>query len=664
MASLATMLCYGGQPVVEVDRGSGLIPLDGSVTMLRDPGGALGLDEVRAPSLDARFRPDFSGNDRLGFTRDTLWLRVRVNSTDAERTSWFLQLPNSRLEWLDWYVVRRDGTVLHRASGSRQARDPDRVKSRYPTLTFTLEADEAVDVYIRIATQSRIRLALTLFTPEAYAARDRTEDRIYLACFGASIALCAAGLIFGIAVDFRGSFYYSANALCTSLYFFAWAGYWEMLQLPAWEFATREGSLFLFQLNLLTLVLYIDSFFELRTRIPALAKAATVIMVLASAVLLVVPFLPFWPTIVALEFEFASIAVFVVVAAIVSALRGMRVAWFYLGGSILFWSVALILAISWWRPTPGLPDPMPYLYLAMDAMLLIFLFCMADRARSQRKEKDLAQKNLIEFQSQSTERLERQVHERTLSLAEAKEAAERANRYKEMFLANISHEIRTPLSALISLSQAMCLQAGRQELPADFIRMLEQIRSGGRHLNLMLTNLLDASSASAGARSLRLEKLDLAEWSGLVRDVLDPIAVSKGLDLLWNDGALADRHLRTDPMRLSQILINLVHNAIKFGKTGTIEVTFDLSNDRFTFEVSDEGPGLPAPAEDLYQAFEQSLAVESDPTHGVGLGLYLVHANVELLGGRIEARSRDGGGTVFRVDLPTKISEKTSPAHT
>lgn len=506
------------------------------------------------------------------------------------------------------------------------------------------------------------RVGVQLFTPDAYAARDRTEDRIYLACFGASIALCAAGLIFGIAVDLRGSFYYSANALGIALYYFAWAGYWEMLQLPGWEFATREGSLFIFQLNLLTLVLYIDSFFELRTRVPILAKTATAFMVLASAILLFVPFLPFWPTIVVLEFEFAGIAVFVIITAIVSALKGIRAAWFYLGGSVLFWSLASILANSWWRPTPGLPDPMPYLFLAMNAMLLIFLFCMADRARTQRNDKELAQKNLFEFQSQSTERLERQVHERTLSLAEAKEAAERANRYKEMFLANISHEIRTPLSALISLSQAMCLQAGRQELPAEFVRMLEQIRSGGRHLNLMLTNLLDASSASAGARSLRLEKLDLAEWSGLVRDVLDPIAVSKHLDLHWDDTALADRHLRTDPMRLSQILINLVHNAIKFGKTGRVEVAFEISEDLFAFEVRDEGPGLPAPAEDLYEAFEQSLAVESDPTHGVGLGLYLVHANVELLGGHISAQSPDEGGTVFRIELPVKISDRRAPA--
>lgn len=619
--------------------------------ILRDPARQWEINDIRSGPVSAAFSKTDTGNDAFGFSRDAIWLRAKLQSRDSMPTDWLVELANSRIEWAEWFVLKDGEVVTSVTSGIHRETMPNLIRSRFPTLPLTVEPGESVELLLHLRSESRIRLPLNLYNASAYAERDRRAELVYFCGFGAIVALFSAGLIFGLAVDFKGALYYSASIVVCGLYFFGLSGYWAMLELPGWQFGPRQGSLFLVHLLMLNLLLYLDSFFDLRTTIPALARLIRRIVLAGAVVLVAIPFLPFWPTIVFMEIEVVCFGLFAIYAAILCARHGMRIAYFYLAAWTGFWAVVFLLGYFWARRIPDLIDPVPYVFLMVNLSLITFLFSMGDRARRQRIEKEIAQKEFNELQSESNERLERQVEERTLSLNQAKEQAERANHYKEMFLANISHEIRTPLSALISLSQAMHSQSELCRLPPDFTRMLEQINSGGKHLNLMLTNLLDASSANVGRKSLRLEPFKLDQWSGLCRDILEPIAIAKELNLEWRDEALAGRILVSDQMRLSQILINLVHNAVKFTDKGTVEVSFQIAATTFSFAVRDEGPGLPAPVETLYDAFEQSLPVESDPTHGVGLGLFVVQSNVRLLDGDIISTPGPDGGTVFRVEL-------------
>lgn len=653
------ILLLGAQDVVDVDHHTPFIPLQEHLEVLRDPDRSVQIGALDRPGIAARFTKFDPENDFLGFTRDDLWLRFSLRSTAVDRTEWFVELAHTRFEWIDWYVLKNGEITTHVAAGSGRPPAPELAKSRFSTLPLAIEGGETLELVLRLRTQSSIQLPLNLYSSSAYAARDRVAENIYFCCFGAMAALFAAGIIFGLAVDFKGALYYSASILATGLYYFSLSGYWEMLEFPCWQFGTRQGALCLLHLAMLTLLLYLDRFFTLRVIIPGLSKRLRRTVLVGGVLLLALPFLPYWPTILFIELELAFFCVFTMFIAISCARRGMRIAVFYLLSWTSSWVAVALVAFYGSRVVPDhLFDPVPYVFLTTSLSLLLFLLGMADRARRQRLEKEIAQKNFIDLQSDLTERLEQQVMERTMRLHEAKEEAERANHYKEMFLANISHEIRTPLSALISLAQVMHSQSEECNLPPDFRRMLEQIRSGGKHLNLMLTNLLDASAANAGKKSVRLERFRLDQWSQLVRDILEPIAKAKRLHLEWCDDSLAGRLLVSDQMRLSQILINLVHNAVKFTPSGTVEVIFAIEGNSFSFEVHDEGPGLPAPVEVLCNAFEQSLPVEADPTHGVGLGLYVVKSNTRLLKGAIFTAERAKRGTVFRVDFQNAFGDR------
>lgn len=200
---------------------------------------------------------------------------------------------------------------------------------------------------------------------------------------------------------------------------------------------------------------------------------------------------------------------------------------------------------------------------------------------------------------------------------EARAAAERAVRAKSLFLASMSHEIRTPLSALVSLAQAMCLESDRYRLPPEFVAFLDQVRSGGNYLNLILTNLLDVSASEFGHTPVRMDDFYLLDWVNDLKNILDPISRSHRIALAWQLPEDGETRLRTDQTRLTQILLNLAHNAIKFsgGEERTVIISLSIVSGGLDLSVSDEGPGSAAgTAHGTFRGVCPKL-------HGVGTGI-------------------------------------------
>ena len=228
-----------------------------------------------------------------------------------------------------------------------------------------------------------------------------------------------------------------------------------------------------------------------------------------------------------------------------------------------------------------------------------------------------------------------------------------ASRHKSEFLANMSHELRTPLNAV--LGYAELIQDGIYgDVPAKMGDVLERIQQNGRHLLGLINDVLDLSKIEAGQLTLSPVDYSMRE---LVLDVVsatEALAAEKKLALEVDAPADLPRG-RGDERRLTQVLLNLVSNAIKFTEAGSVSIRAKVEDGSFLVAVTDTGVGI-AP-EDRERIFEEFQQVDSSSTRkkgGTGLGLAIARRIVELHGGRIWVESTPGHGSTFAFTLPLR----------
>jgi signal transduction histidine kinase len=251
-------------------------------------------------------------------------------------------------------------------------------------------------------------------------------------------------------------------------------------------------------------------------------------------------------------------------------------------------------------------------------------------------------------------RLFDEVQDKSRQLAEA-------SQHKSQFLANMSHELRTPLNAIVGYTD-LILDNIYGDIPDKMRGVLQRLESNGRHLLGLINDVLDLSKIEAGQLTLSLADYSIKDVVHGVYGAVEPLAAEKRIALKVEMPADLPQG-RGDERRLTQVLLNLVANAIKFTDSGEVAIKASSANGLFNVSVCDTGPGISTA--DQVKLFEEFQQVDNSITKkkgGTGLGLAISRRIIELHGGRIWVESSPGQGSTFSFTLPVSVEQQARPA--
>ncbi|MGJ8657736.1 MAG: sensor histidine kinase [Akkermansiaceae bacterium] len=586
-----------------------------------------------------------------GHDPSTFWLRTILRSNSSENNQFVISLESTRWEELDWFIIRDNGTIEQHTAGNAHLGKPGMLPGTFPNIRLTLHAGEQVQLYLRAQTNARGNLMLSVENINEYFANDSNTHLVVI--FSILVTLCILSLIFAAYSNQKGAIAYSISTIAATITYAGLSGLAKSFQWPFSHFLTMEGTHFFSAIAFLAGLSFNLSFFNINSSSGWHHQALRILIILNIILLPLTLLLPFPLALRFINIFFILYSTLCFLIAIRAWKKKVRFAKFYLFSWIPLW---LTLTLdSLFReifisdiPSLGLIAP-----LGIVLSKLLLFFALIDKVRSLALEHERNQEQLLKLERHQNEELEKKVQKRTKSLDKSRKEAVKANRYKDLFLANMSHEIRTPLSALIGLSQILVHEGEKEGLPEHFKRMLGQIKSGGSHLELMLTNLLDIGAARHGKIPIQLSTFNLKNWIQTMTDILEPLANAKEIKIHWDNRFAPSDNIHQDIVRLSQILTNLVHNAIKFSpQKDPIHVIIQLQDDTLTIQVDNKGVQLPENPNILFEMFEKNNTVLSDHQHGAGLGLYIVKTSAQLLGGKASVTKLPDKGASFQAIIP------------
>jgi len=280
------------------------------------------------------------------------------------------------------------------------------------------------------------------------------------------------------------------------------------------------------------------------------------------------------------------------------------------------------------------------------------------------------------FQARELIRQRRQIEEQSTQIVEqnaalehamgrgeeARRAMEESNLAKSRFLANMSHELRTPLNAIIGYTE-LILDATYGEIPERVRSTLQRVERSGRHLLSLINEVLDLSKIEAGQLKLNIAPFSWSDTVTAVVTSLESLAREKGLKLSATIEPGTPRALG-DERRVTQVVVNLLGNALKFIDVGDVDVRVTFDADRFAITVRDTGPGVPPEYRTrIFEEFQQADTSTTRPKGGAGLGLAISKRIVELHGGTLALlQSEVGRGSTFGFTIPRALPQSVSAA--
>lgn len=607
------------------------VKIDEELFVFEDPEGSLTISEVSQPMAAMQFMPNVEGTPNLGYTDSVYWVRFEVDNRAPEK-NWLVEIAAPSLDSAVLYSPDSIGRYTAKESGRLL---PVGERDYYHrNLVFGLDmADEGrFDYYVRIETGGPMQIPITIWNEKAFEAKTLTT---------AGFVGVGSGIIFVILGYFIWQFlkrnqmsYLYFVLLTTSLLFtifsmasLNFAYIWP--QLPNWN---HIAVLFFIGISSIFLLLFTESFLDVRRHLPNLKKAVQLLIVV-NIILLAALIFSYELVNTLLPVSLLASALLSFAIAVISSKKEIKYARYFLVASfLLIFGIGLSFLVEMgYAPLTLRTRYGSFIIMALG--ICYMAFALLDKQNVKKEEKIELERKAIERQRLAVESLKHAINR------------------KDKLLAITSHSLRTPLYGMIGIAEAL-QETENGRIPQGLNQQLGNIISSGKKLAHMVNDLLDYSKLKQNVLSVHLDKTDLADITNAVLSICEPLAKEKNLEL-YHDLPPELPLVIADDDRVQQILYNLIENSLKYTETGEIVILAKKMNDEVKISVRDTGKGI---QEDkvlhLFEPFNQSGEHKMEGINGGAIGLSVSKRLVELQGGMLEIESQKGKGSIFSFTLP------------
>lgn len=607
-----------------------------------DANNELTFEQVKNLPHDEFNQPDKYSFSK-GYTSTGYWLKFNLNfNPDLFGSHWLLEIPFPLLDYVALYSPTPNGEYKVSQTGDRSPfsqRDID-------TTNFVFQVEpfqQHNTFYIHVKTQDSLQVPLHLWNETAFIKHTAFSHWIQGIYFGIMTVMILYNLFIYASVKERSYLFYicyiSSFTICQlSLeaysFEYLWPNntWWANINIPLF------GVLSLFFASL-----FAREILQSRTVLPFFDK---VLITITSSLFFTLPIILLGSYNAGIYASLTGAFVFfnlILLAGILAALKGNRTAIVF----VIAWSIFLISGVI---SMLGMLDIVPMKYGPQAAIqigsaieVILLSLALADRI------------NLIE-----QEKAELEAESKRILLNANKQLAN-SNRLKDEFIATISHEIRTPMNGVLGSTQLLL----DTQLDYNQKTYIDTINQSGQTLLEILNNILDYSKIEADKLTIEPTEFNLEEVINECADFFSVISIQNRVKLFVRIHKDTPKIIKSDPLRVKQILLNLLSNAFKYTDRGQVVISVQLAkdaNDLLLIEVEDSGNGLTLEQQSiLFQPFVQVDSSSSREKGGTGLGLAICNKLTKLLGGEIGVRSLPGKGTTFWFTAKVEIVEQAQP---
>ncbi len=671
--------CFAGAPPLVIEEGIDHYQAGLNLDILEDPAGAISFNDILA-GTGLVFTPSTSAAPGFGFTTTAIWSKLTIENSLDQEVQYYIIINYPPIDHLDFYYPTTtdndETTYKYLETGDYHPFHNRPIKTRNYTFPITIPAGGQSTYYFRIQTTGSVNIPITVQSPQ-YFTEDYGFTQIMLGIYyGILLVMIVYMSFLFLTLKDKTYIYYVLFIICFLGFQISYngSGFQYLWPKQMW-WANRSIPLSIFG-SFIFAGLFAQNILNTKEHTPFSHKLITGI-VFFGTIGVVASFILPYSLVMKIGVGGCLSLLILMFTGFRIMLKGYRPATYY----TVAWGVSLlgilILGLKSFGVLPNIFITTWSSQIGTAWEVLILALALADRFHLIEEEKNrvqikysgkleeannqLAQVNL-ELEQLNNE-LEQRINARTQELENsnnrltieanerrmAEEQAQGASKAKSEFLANMSHEIRTPMNAIIGMS-VLALQL---PLTSRLKNYLQTINRAGNSLMRIINDILDFSKIEAGKLDFERVNFDLQETMDNIINIFNDTIREKEIDLIIHTAGDVPNALIGDPLRIEQILINLISNGIKFTDLGEValHVTCVKQNDSevtLLFAVSDSGIGLSQQQVDqLFSAFQQGDSSITRKYGGTGLGLAISRQLAEMMNGTIEVASQLGQGSTF-----------------